>query len=238
MYPISFTDWARQASTRKLAIGWPSRPGGQPTAGFQIAKTYSALQSLKLKYSIDDGDVDMLTLKELLSSLSPPVSAVATGLNTGSKTVQASGGSGNNGGGGVGSMLAPWQQSVERFEGYVAKGPMGFGDEIHDTIWNIEHITEYGKASALLRGFILYALFYLGVGSFIKYQAMGARGLDMIPHIGFWVGFPSLVNDGIIYTMMIVSGFLGTPMPSQGGGVGDTLRGGCARSGAGSFDQL
>jgi len=236
MYPISFTDWARQASTRKLAIGWPSRPGGQPTAGFQIAKTYSALQSLKLKYSIDDGDVDMITLKELLSSLSPPISATATGSSTGSKP--ASGGSSGGSSGGIWSMLAPWEDSVQRFEGYVARGPSGFGDEIHDTIWNIEHINQHGAASAIMRGIVLFGLLYLGLGSFIKYQALGARGMDMIPHIGFWVDYPVLVNDGIIYTKMVVSNFAGTPMPSPGGSIGDSLHGGCTRSGAGSFDQL
>ena len=68
MYAASFTDWARAASTRKLAVGWPNK-GGQlagalsrrkevsTEASVQVAKTFQALQNLKSKYSIDDGDV-------------------------------------------------------------------------------------------------------------------------------------------------------------------------------------
>jgi len=69
LYGASFADWARSVTTRKLAVGWPSHGGTLETA--QIAKTMSALQNLKSKYSIQDGDVDMLTLKELLNAVSP-----------------------------------------------------------------------------------------------------------------------------------------------------------------------
>merc|ERR1719408_811361 len=69
MYPVSFADWSRQAASRKLMIGWPAKAGQSP-ASFKIAKAYAALQSLKRKYGIEDGDADVLVVKELLSSLS------------------------------------------------------------------------------------------------------------------------------------------------------------------------
>merc|ERR1719214_320065 len=83
LYPVSFTDWARQSFSKKFSVGWPTRAGTSAGSGtsasFQIAKTYAALQSLKGKYSIDDGDADMLTLKELLSSLSAAATPAVSG---------------------------------------------------------------------------------------------------------------------------------------------------------------
>ena len=53
-------------------------------------------------------------------------------------------------------------------------------------------------------------------------EAMGARGLDMVPHIGFWREYPDLVADGIRYTIMMFNEFVG----SSGGG---SSRGGFKR---------
>merc|ERR1712050_502762 len=101
LFPVSFADWAKQAATKKLAIGWPSQAGGKAPASFQVAKTYASLQNLKQRYSIDDGDADMLTLKELLASLAVSTSP-APGI--GNSVAQLLQGSKSN----QGSVLTPW----------------------------------------------------------------------------------------------------------------------------------
>jgi len=231
LFSISFGDWARQGASTKLAIGWPSQAAGKPPANFQVSKTYVALQNLKQKYSIDDGDADMLTLKELLASLSvpPPSSQGSQGATAVAAQRQASPV------GDAGSMLAPWQHDVGQFEKYVSRGLPGIEDEIHDTIWNVEHFKNKGVATMLFRGTILWCVVYIAVGSFIKYQTAGARGIEMLPHVGFWMDYPQLVSDGILYSKILIGNAMGSPVTGQG--ESSDLRGG-TRSGAGSFEAL
>jgi len=240
LYSVSFSDWARQGSGKKLAIGWPSQVGGKPAAGFQVAKTYVALQNLKVKYSIDDGDADMLTLKELLASLSvsttpgPGGQSLSLGM---AQTAQRSQG----GGGQQGGLLSPFVHDINQFEKYVGRGIPGIEDGIHDTIWNIEHITSRNAATTLLRCLLLVAVVYIAVGSLIRYQGEGARGLDMVPHIGFWMDYPNLVADGILYAKILAGGYVGMPVSgrtSGGTGPADLLTGGVKSGGAGSFESL
>lgn len=231
LFSISFADWARQGPSTKLAIGWPSQAAGAPPANFQVSKTYVALQNLKQKYSIDDGDADMLTLKELLASLSvssPP----SQGSQGGTVATQPQASSGGN----SGSLLKPFSHDIGQFEKYMSRGLPGIEDEIHDTVWNIEHIDQYGKATMLLRCAFLWVIVYIAVGSFIKYQTTGARGIEMLPHIGFWMDYPQLVADGILYARIIIGGAVGSPVTGTKG-EGSDLRGG-TRSGAGSFEAL
>jgi len=232
LFSISFTDWARQGTSTKLAIGWPSQAAGRAPANFQVSKTYVALQNLKQKYSIDDGDADMLTLKELLASLSvpPPSSQGSQGATAVAAQRQASPV------GDAGSMLAPWQHDVGQFEKYVSRGLPGIEDEIHDTVWNVEHIANRGVATMMLRCTLLWCMLYIGVGSFIKYQTTGARGIEMLPHIGFWMDYPQLVSDGILYAKILIGGAVGSPVTGTKSESSD-LRGGI-RSGAGSFEAL
>jgi hypothetical protein len=229
LFPISFSDWARQANNRKFNVGWPQKPGGgsvtPSSASFQIAKTYAALQSLKSKYSIDDGDADMLVLKELLSSMTAASSVAATPIAGGGGSSRQSGA----GGGGSQGPFGTWRHDISQFEGYMSEGVPGIQREIHDTVWNIEHIYNYGVACTLLRGIVLLGFAYVSIGSFFKYQ-MGARGIEMIPHASFWMEYPNLVNDGVIYTKIL----LGMQASSQG----DFLSGGVGRGGSGAFETL
>lgn len=232
LFAISFSDWARQGASTKLAIGWPSQAAGRPPATFQVSKTYVALQNLKQKYSIDDGDADMLTLKELLASLSvaSPASLGSQGGTGGSEQKRASPS------GDAGSMLAPWQHDIGQFEKYVSRGIPGLEDEVRDTAWNVEHIANRGVATMLLRSMLLICIAYIAAGSFIKYQTAGARGLEMLPHIGFWMDYPQLVSDGILYAKIIIGDAMGSPVTGTKGESSD-LHGGI-RTGAGSFEAL
>lgn len=231
LYPASFSDWARSnVNTRRLTIGWPNKQGGgQSTASFQIAKTYAALQSLKGRFSIDDGDADMLTLKELLSSLSASgVSSAGPVVSSSPITGTVAAPSRQSGGG----MFSPWKHDIEKFEGYLADGPSGLSREMHDVTWNAEHIFDRsGAASTTLRGVIMIGIVYVLAGSLFKYQT-GARGLDMLPHASFWLEYPNLVADGVTYSKILIDDILGVPRS------GNQLHGGVRSGGAGAFETL
>merc|ERR1711862_1024093 len=98
-------------------------------------------------------------------------------------------------------------------------------------MWNVEHIYHRNAASALLRGIIWIALAYVGIGSFFKYQS-GAQGLDMIPHVSFWMEYPAMVSDGVTYSKILLG--------LQASGAPDILSGGVNRGGGGSgaFETL
>lgn len=245
LYPVSFADWARKEQTRKLAIGWPSagaQSSGSSATSFQIAKTYQSLQSLKSKYAIDDGDADMLTLKEFLSSLS---TSGAGGAGSGGSAAIAPAPSILNMSPGAlshgKSNLAPWEHDVEYFEKNMANGLPGLQREFHDTLWNIEHIEKRGVASELLRGTFLLAIAYLGIGSAIKYQAMGSRGTDMIPHVAFWAEYPGMVMDGIMYSKILAGIEQGYSAGPSGGGLASAPASSSSSSrggGLGGFESM
>mmetsp|Transcript_106970 Transcript_106970/g.301264 ORF Transcript_106970/g.301264 Transcript_106970/m.301264 type:complete len:340 (-) Transcript_106970:82-1101(-) len=227
LYPVSFADWAKQGSqTQKLAVGWPSKPAQKAPADFQIAKTYTALQNIKSRYSIDDGDADMLTLKELLSSMNAKKAPAALGQAAAAPAAVVSA-----------QPRSPdgLPHDVTQFEGYVSQGIPGFERELHDTVWNIEHFEHRYALTNLLSGVFCILGIYFGAGSFIKYQ-QGARGMDVIPHVGFWCEYPRLVGDGVKYSKIL----FGMGAPSDSG----ELTGGLARGvhsragGSGSFDPL
>lgn len=238
VYPFSFADWSRQGETRKLVIGWPSAAGqgsGVPATSFQIAKTYQSLQALKSKYAVDDGDADMLTLKEFLASLS---TSVADG-GAGSPAARAPSGSGPVSD--SSASLDVWGHDLRYVEGNFEHGIPGLEKEFDDTIWNIEHIEKRGVATMLLRGVWVVCLFYIVGGAFIKHQMMGVRGVDVIPHIGFWREYPSLVADGIMYSKVLA----GLEQPTGngafgGGGRGDLLgvSAPIGGGGAGGFEPM
>lgn len=227
LYSVSFADWAKQGATKKLAVGWPSQAGNKPSAGFQVAKTYVALQNLKVRYSIDDGDADMLTLKELLASLSVTSTGAPGSLGLAQQHHHHSS---HDGG-----LLSPWAHDVSQFEKYASHGLPGIQEGLHDTIWNIEHIGNRGVATTLLRGVILVAVVYVAVGSLVRYQTLGVRGVEMLPHVGFWMDYPNLVADGILYAKILAGGMMGVPVSGSRGD--NDLRGG-VRGGAGSFETL
>eukprot|EP00931_Biecheleriopsis_adriatica_P069152 TRINITY_DN43025_c0_g1_i1.p1 TRINITY_DN43025_c0_g1~~TRINITY_DN43025_c0_g1_i1.p1 ORF type:complete len:382 (+),score=65.68 TRINITY_DN43025_c0_g1_i1:49-1146(+) len=257
LYGASFADWARAATTRKLALGWPNKGGA--VANFQVAKTYTALQTLKSKYHIDDGDVDMLTLKELLNSIAPNAAPSPPAPSTAGSGSSGLGFSSFFGGSSAStpapppppvshgaSVFAPWENDLGRLGREVGQGLPGIQSEISQEIYNAEHFFEYGKAYSLFRVVVIFAIIYLAFGSFIKYQS-GASGINMIPHIGFWMDYPGLVKDGITYSKMLLDGAMGKGSKSRdfddlnlSGGLDGSIRGvSLGRGGgAGAFEAL
>jgi len=231
IFPVSFNDWAHQSTARKFNVGFPTRgqgvsAGSGSSSSFQIARTFAALQSIKSKYSIDDGDADMLTLKELLSSLTASSTVVSATPVAGAAGVPALMAQRQESGG---SALSGFGHDIRQFEGYVGDGLPGLERELHDTIWTAEHIYRRDAASAILRGIILVAFAYVSIGSIFKYQT-GARGIEMIPHISFWAEYPAMVNDGVQYSKILLG--------LQSGGSSDFLSGGIRSCGSGAFETL
>lgn len=242
LFPTSFTDWVRSATTKKLSVGWPSQPSGNLAA--EVSRSYTSLQNLKQKFNIDDGDADMITIKEYLASLSgggaqPQSMAVSMPM-----PVPVNNPASSNAGTASNGLLSPWLKDINYFLGNMESGVPGIQREVHDTIWNIEHIEQRGRATELLRGTILLGLFYLVVGSAINYQMHGARGPEVIPHLSFWSEYPKLVNDGVAYAKIIVGcgggGFGGKSETLSGGLSGGLPMGSGLRDsgGLGAFESL
>jgi len=237
-YPLSFTDWAHQSGSRKLSFGLPPRKASGVTPSM-LSKAAQAIQNLKSKYNIQDGDNDVVAVKEFLASLAggsvPPAGGydpTASALTAAwPETPSGSLGlpSGNSAGSGLGLGLGlpalpgqsgapPGSSSPPRHQGTAAgawqhdfnyglnnleSGLPGLERELHDTLWNIEHIEKRGVASNLMRGLIEFTILYLIIGIIYKKQMMGAEGIDMIPHIGFWRQYPELVVDGVAYAKIL-----------------------------------
>lgn len=209
IHPLSFSDWARLSSRMKLSIGFPSAPSGQ-SKGFQIAKAYSALQSLKRRYSISDGDADVVTVKEMLAAASSPNSLTDQQRGAWNKletllTHHSSKPAG---------LGAEVSSDLKLFSNNMLSGPAGWEREAESVVWNVEHIDHYGAASGLLRGIIEVAIVYLVCGAIYNYQMQGARGIHLIPHVGFWMNYPSLVMDGVKYATQMLSQYTGKEPPS------------------------
>mmetsp|Transcript_46783 Transcript_46783/g.100167 ORF Transcript_46783/g.100167 Transcript_46783/m.100167 type:complete len:352 (+) Transcript_46783:193-1248(+) len=231
VHPLSFKDWALGQSTRtKLAVGFPTATGTGGTRGFELAKAYAALQSLKRRYAIADGDADVLTVKELLATASASAgsASAASGLAAGAPNQPG------------GRWAAPyrdfsmgaWSHDLSYATRNLESGLPGIEREIHDTIWNVEHITNYGVATELLRGILFVALVYFGVGCVYRNQSYGSQGLEMLPHKEFWIGYPALVMDGVTYAMMLLGA---APRDFGFGGSGGAPAGGLI--GRGSADR-
>lgn len=174
-------------------------------SSYKIAKAYAAVQSLKRKYQIEDGDPDMLIVKEFLSALS-------TGTSSGGENKprsQSNKGGGGNDPGYTGLDWGAWKHDVNYVTENLESGLPGLEKEVKDTMYNIEHITQRNSATNLMRGILGFGAIYLIVGSAMKYNMEGARGIDMLPHIGFWMEYPKLVMDGVQYSKMIAYTYMG-----------------------------
>jgi len=220
IHTLSFAEWAQLSNRKKLNVEMPKK--ASPSAhGFQIAKAYAALQSLKRRYGMSDGDADVLIVKELLSATtasaagSKPPAAVPSPapatlpVHPAHLVWEDSLGS---------SVIHRARHDLGYFAHNVEAGIPGLQKELHDTIWNVEHLGRHGVGSGMLLDVLMIALVYLGVGSAYKYQTMGSRGIDMIPHVGFWMEYPTLVSDGVKYAIMVVRGWLGQPSAMKGAG--------------------
>jgi len=219
VHSLSYSEWTSgQAQRIKLTVGFPTQPG-QSAKGFQLAKAYAALQSMKRRFSIPDTDGDVLVVKELLA-------AASTLGGQGAPSLAQSGGAPASGGGSRGPLGA-WRHDVSYFANNVESGIPGLQREIHDTVWNLEHLERYGVCSELLRGIILMGAGYLVFGCVYKNQALGATGIDMVPHLGFWMQYPDLVRDGAKYAQILAADAFGgrsDPFAGDGGFAGPGRR--------------
>ncbi|CAE8589568.1 unnamed protein product [Polarella glacialis] len=138
-----------------------------------------------------------------------------------------------------------WETDLSRLGNEMGRGLPGVQSELSRDVYLAEHLSNQFAASDLLRTVVIFGVIYLAVGSFIKYQTNGASGINMIPHVGFWVEYPALVVDGIAYSKMLLDGAMGkstsasssydTGLCLDGGIRGASLgRGG----GAGAFEAL
>lgn len=207
VHPLSFTDWAHEGVTRKLTFGLPPERADQVAPGV-LQKAVLAVQSLKVKYGIQDGDADIVAVKEFLASVGtssvpapPPPPA----------TAEAAPGSYP----GLGYLVG---KDVDYEYGKLRQGLPGLKSQLQDTVWNIEHIQQAGVSWNLLRGFLELALLYLVLGAVYKRQAMGAEGLEMIPHVNFWMDYPELVADGVRYFRLLVGSQLGEKWSNESAG--------------------
>eukprot|EP00928_Gymnodinium_smaydae_P010415 TRINITY_DN13921_c0_g1_i1.p1 TRINITY_DN13921_c0_g1~~TRINITY_DN13921_c0_g1_i1.p1 ORF type:complete len:371 (-),score=65.95 TRINITY_DN13921_c0_g1_i1:63-1175(-) len=216
MRPLSFSEWSSGSRTR-LFVSLPQKPG----MGAGVAKAYAALQSLKKKYGISDGDADVLVVKELLMAahgVKPAPTGVGARLgamvssavgatsgllsSVGGSTVASAppvaGSPGSNP-----SLVTQIEGDLSHFAKNMQNGLPGIQQEfITDTEWNVEH----GHYWTILRSLLLIGFLYLVAGGGYKYHQMGARGLEVIPHVNFWMEYPNLVKDGIAYARYVVTG--------------------------------
>jgi hypothetical protein len=230
MYPLAFSDWVRQGNSKRLTYGLPQRTDKKVPPGV-VQKAVAAVQNLKAKYGIQDGDVDVVAVKEFLTTLSGAsvgsagiVPAMPPGLPAAP----------------IPSAIAPappppspqsnedptlkvYKRDFNYQMARLGEGLPGLEKEISDDVWRVEHLGDRYAASDLLRQFIEFFLVYIIIGAIYKNQALGAEGIDMIPHIGFWMEYPAMVQDGITYSQQIVGSYLGMDFSGSSGYRGDFL---------------
>lgn len=230
MYPLAFSDWVRQGNSKRLTYGLPQRTDKKVPPGV-VQKAVAAVQNLKAKYGIQDGDVDVVAVKEFLTTLSGAsvgsagiVPAMPPGLPAAP----------------IPSAIAPappppssqsnedptlkvYKRDFNYHMARLGEGLPGLEKEISDDVWRVEHLGDRYAASDLLRQFIELFLVYIIIGAIYKNQALGAEGIDMIPHIGFWMEYPAMVQDGITYSQQIVGSYLGMDFSGSSGYRGDFL---------------
>lgn len=248
VHPLSFTEWSRLDSKRKkLDVSLPAAGAtGQSPQSSRLAKASEALLKLKQRFGIADGDADILTVQEMISAARSidvaAISSVASQPQSAAQTLPPPSSPAARGkpGADMDSVLGPWKHDISYLAGNVQQGIPGLQREISDTVWNVEHLQNPGVAYGLLRGVILIALVYVVSGSAIKYHSMGARGIEMIPHQGFWMEYPNLVLDGVSYAKILVSGLMGQQsVRTFSGGGGGGFQGGrnhCERDNLGNFE--
>lgn len=75
------------------------------------------------------------------------------------------------------------------------------------------------NALSVMHRLAIVVVLYIGIGMALKYKLKEERGVDMIPNIEFWKGFPSLVKDGCVYSYrqlhVQISKCSGSGSPSQ-----------------------
>lgn len=60
----------------------------------------------------------------------------------------------------------------------------------------IEEISHSGIGKVLLILLFVGSFTYFAIGSIVRFMYLGARGIEVIPNLGFWKDLPGLVRDG------------------------------------------
>jgi len=251
LHPSSFMDWARLGTTsKKLTIEWPSSgSAGQPAATFLVSKADRAVDNIKFTYGLDDSDPDIRTLKDFLTSLQQGGSGSGMGVQDPAMLASMSAGSGMQ------QMTPPvqaqapppapsqhqhpnaWRHDLNYIERALSDPIPGVEHGLQDTMWNIEHVEHRGAATELLRGLIWIGGAYLVIGAAYKYQTQGASGMQLIPHVEFWMEYPALVADGVAYSKQLLGSVTGNDWGRGFHASADGLSGG-VKGGMGSFESL
>lgn len=195
-HTASFDEWANMASSRiqKMTFGLPA--GLAHAAALQKGK--AVIDNLKLRYSIPDTDPDLSIIKDGISSIIAANSVELLKLTMFSLL------SGHGRGNGLG--FQSWKSDFDYAAQRLREGPGGLTKDLRDTMYDLDNLGQYGSATHLFRAAVELIVVYLAVGALYKSQALGATGLDMIPHIGFWRQYPDLVKDGIAYAQLLIQG--------------------------------
>jgi len=241
IHPLSFSDWAKQSSRTKLGIGFPT--GTASSKNYQIAKAFAALESLKRRHSIADGDADVLVVKEMLEIISSKsgsgqvdlagaLAKFESILKKGYDDIKVKDMLHQQHSRGLGP--GDFMRDAQNLGSNLGSGLSGLEKEASLMAWDVEHFETYGAATELLRTFIEIAIVYLVGGCIYKSQTMGARGIDMVPHIAFWRDYPDLISDGVKYAMQLVNDALGNSSMSFSKGSSRADTGGFAPIGSSS----
>lgn len=65
--------------------------------------------------------------------------------------------------------------------------------------WDAQHLTSDRSSFNLLAAILVGLSLYIIVGACIMAKYYDARGIDQIPHLSFWMAYPGLVIDGIVF---------------------------------------
>lgn len=223
VFSLSFSDWISTRNTKKLALGAPQQT--EKTLGGGATRAISAFRNLVMRYGFQDSDIDVANVRSFLDALSMTTEAAQ------SPTVPQPVSSGRK------SASRNWQEDLDRVEGHLRRGLLpGIRDEMGEALYAAEHLAQRGYATELLRYAIEIAFVYLAVGALYKSQMEGMRGMDMIPHIGFWLEYPHLVGDGIRYCHQVIMELTGGQVRTTSGGVFESVHFGRDRDTFGHFE--
>lgn len=193
----SFDNWAKEAPV-KLAYGLPARVA----QGHALKKAKEALDNLKRRYSIPDSDSDLLVAQESFGEMVTTANAKEAMMSM----VKILTSFFHNNERGSGLDLGSWKSDLDYAERRLVQGPGGVMYELHDTMNDLRHLQDRGSATRLLRLLIELMVVYIAAGALFNSYVHNASGLQVIPHVGFWMQYPALVQDGIAFTRQLFLG--------------------------------
>lgn len=184
-HPMNVADWQTNSQNShpvRFIIANPPAKAAENAP----ARAVASLQAMRIKYGIPEADVDYLVVYTALIGEAALVGAALSQEPRGK--------------GVLGSIGGDLRYGKERF----SEGFGGVNKFYRDAVRDITHIETHNAATDLLHGLFWFFVLYLAIGSCLKYNVQGARGIQMIPHIEFWRETPLLVVDGIKYTKVLI----------------------------------